>query len=102
MTDAADQVAAAKKALEDAQAALAAAEEQAKQAEAQPAVTPPVNAAATSTPPVDGPLQPDAVATIEAGYAFDGAALQMGALVNGEPVKDAQIRIPIAMVNRHG
>ena len=26
----------------------------------------------------------------------------MGALVNGEPVPAAQIRIPIAMVNRHG
>ncbi len=26
----------------------------------------------------------------------------MGALVNGEPITDAQIRIPIAMVNRHG
>ena len=43
------------------------------------------------------------VAAVNAGYAFDGAALDMGALVvDGEPVADTQVRIPIAMLNRHG
>ena len=97
MTDAEDQVAAAKKALEEAQAALAAAEAEAKADAASPRSRP-----QPSTTPVEGPLGPDAIATIEAGYSFDAPALEMGALVNGEPVKKAQIRIPIAMVNRHG
>ena len=40
---------------------------------------------------------------MSAGYAFDGPALQLGALlVDGEPRADAQIRIPLAMLNRHG
>ncbi|CAN5200588.1 DUF853 family protein [soil metagenome] len=100
MTDAAstpeEQVAAAQKALADAQAALAAAE---AAATAQPPVTAPP--AATSTPLVT-PLDATAVATIKAGYAFDALALEMGALVNGEADPDVPIRIPIAMVNRHG
>jgi len=90
MTDAEDKVAAAKKALADAEAALAAAQQEV----ATPAVS------TGSTP--EGPLGAAAIATIEAGYSFDAPALDMGALVNGEPVKTAQIRIPIAMVNRHG
>jgi DNA helicase HerA-like ATPase len=49
-----------------------------------------------------GPLSDAAVATIKAGYAFDAAALEMGALVNGEARPDVPIRIPLAMVNRHG
>jgi DNA helicase HerA-like ATPase len=89
-----DEVAAAKKALEDAQAALAAAEKAA--ASPDPVVEP------VATPLAAAPLGPDAVATIEAGYSFDAPALDMGALVNGEPIPAAQIRIPIAMVNRHG
>ncbi|MDI6943909.1 DUF853 family protein [Microbacterium barkeri] len=36
------------------------------------------------------------------GYAFEGETLDIGALVNGEPLADAQIRIPLAMLNRHG
>jgi DNA helicase HerA-like ATPase len=103
MTDADDQVAAAKKALEEAQAALAAAEA-AQQNQAAHAAEPTgaPEPAPASVAPVAGPLGPDAVASIEAGYAFDAPALQMGALVNGEPVPEAQIRIPLAMVNRHG
>lgn len=93
-SDAEDKVAAAQKALEEAQAELAKAQADA-QAEAQEA--PPA-----ATPPAAGPLDADAVAAIQAGYTFDAPALEMGALVNGEPIPAAQVRIPIAMVNRHG
>lgn len=41
-------------------------------------------------------------AAIRAGYTFDGPALQIGALVEGEPVPDVQVRIPFGMLNRHG
>lgn len=51
---------------------------------------------------VPGPLGPDEVERIRAGYAFDGPALQMGALVNGDPNPGVQVRIPLAMMNRHG
>ena len=54
------------------------------------------------TPAPSGPLDAAAIETITAGYSFDASALEMGALVNGEPIAEAQIRIPIAMVNRHG
>jgi DNA helicase HerA-like ATPase len=109
-SDPAGQVAAAQKALADAQAALAAAEAQARDATAEHAAaeaagsTPATGsgAAPASKPALPGPLGADAVATIEAGYSFDAPALEMGALVNGEPIPAAQIRIPIAMVNRHG
>ena len=94
MTDAADAVEAAQKALDDAKAALAAAEAAA--------------AAAASAPPAagaehpDGPLDTERVATIRAGYQVEGAALEMGALVNGEVMPDVPVRIPIAMTNRPG
>ncbi|WP_427921164.1 helicase HerA-like domain-containing protein [Streptomyces sp. cg40] len=41
--------------------------------------------------------------TIAAGYAFTGPALDLGALLwDGAPLPDAQIRIPLPMLNRHG
>jgi uncharacterized protein len=86
MTDAAAQVEAARKALAEAEEALAA-ERRASDA---------------SAPVDDGPLSAEQVATIRAGYTFDAPALEMGALVNGEPLADVPVRIPIAMVNRHG
>ena len=47
--------------------------------------------------------QPDVVAAVAAGYAFDGPALELGALVvDGTAHPDAPVRIPLAMVNRHG
>ena len=49
-----------------------------------------------------GPLADDEVAEIREGYAFQGPALEMGALVNGDPDAGTQVRIPLAMVNRHG
>ncbi|TDC48083.1 DUF853 family protein [Jiangella ureilytica] len=45
----------------------------------------------------------DVVSTIQQGYAFDGACLELGALVvDGAPRADAPVRVPLAMLNRHG
>ena len=49
-----------------------------------------------------GPLKAADVAAIAAGYGFDAPALELGALVNGAPMPEVPIRIPLAMVNRHG
>jgi DNA helicase HerA-like ATPase len=84
MTDAAARVEAAKKALAAAEAALA-------HAQAQSATAPVANV----------PLPPEDVDAIRAGYAFDGEVLEIGALVNGAVMPDVQVRIPIAMLNRH-
>ncbi len=43
------------------------------------------------------------VEAIRAGYIFDEPAIDLGVLsVDDEPVTDARIRIPLAMLNRHG
>ena len=48
-------------------------------------------------------MSDEMVEKVRQGYAFTGPALELGALVvDGEPRVDAQIRIPLAMVNRHG
>ncbi|MBI4940636.1 MAG: DUF853 family protein [Actinobacteria bacterium] len=45
----------------------------------------------------------DVAAVVRTGYAFTGPALELGALlVDGEPVVDAQVRVPLGMLNRHG
>jgi len=45
----------------------------------------------------------DVVETVKQGYAFEGAAIELGALLAGdEPKPDAAVRIPLSMVNRHG
>ena len=49
-----------------------------------------------------GPLPPQAVRAVAAAYAFDAPALDIGAVVNGDAVADARVRIPLAMLNRHG
>uniref|UniRef100_UPI003735D815 helicase HerA-like domain-containing protein n=1 Tax=Microbacterium sp. TaxID=51671 RepID=UPI003735D815 len=49
-----------------------------------------------------GPLEADEIARIVSGYTFEAETLDLGALVNGDPVPEAQIRIPLAMTNRHG
>ncbi|MEH1124583.1 helicase HerA-like domain-containing protein [Micromonospora sp. CPCC 206061] len=42
-------------------------------------------------------------AEVRAGYAFDGASLDLGALVvDGECDATAQVRIPLGTLNRHG
>ncbi|BAJ75457.1 predicted ATPase [Microbacterium testaceum StLB037] len=50
----------------------------------------------------DAPLTDTQVSAIAAGYASDGAALDLGVLVNGGPVASVPVRIPLAMINRHG
>ena len=47
-------------------------------------------------------LSAEQVAAIRAGYAFDAPAVELGALVNGVALPDVPIRIPLAMINRHG
>jgi DNA helicase HerA-like ATPase len=45
----------------------------------------------------------DVVETVKQGYAFEGPALELGALlVDGEPKPEAAVRIPMGMMNRHG
>src|SRR5688500_7437365 len=43
------------------------------------------------------------LATIQKGYALDGATIELGAaIIDGELHKEAQVRLPLAMMNRHG
>ncbi|MDQ6716439.1 MAG: DUF853 domain-containing protein, partial [Actinomycetota bacterium] len=47
--------------------------------------------------------EPPQVATIRAGYAIEGAALEFGAaVVDDQAYPDARVRIPLAVLNRHG
>ena len=108
MSDAAALVEAARKALADAEAALAAEQaEKAMQATQASGLAPgPAAGSARSTSPVRasraGPLDADAVEVIRSGYDFGGTVLEIGALVNGDAQPGVQVRIPIAMLNRHG
>ena len=43
------------------------------------------------------------LATIQKGYTLEGATIELGAaIVDGELHKEAQVRLPLAMMNRHG
>jgi len=95
MTDAAAQVEAARKALAEAEAALAA------ESAAAPVVEP-VGTTSSEAETAPGPLTPAEIDAIRTGYGFEGEVLEMGALVNGDALADVPIRIPIAMMNRHG
>ena len=107
--------------LAEAQARLAAAEAQAAAAALEPApvsapepepaaapapaldqAPPPEPAPAPAPTPDAAPLTDEQVAAVVAGYAFGGATLDVGALVNTEPLPNAQVRIPLAMMNRQG
>ena len=47
--------------------------------------------------------QADVVATVRDGYAFEGPALELGALLDGDrPLPDVRVRVPLGMLNRHG
>ncbi|PPG27822.1 DUF853 domain-containing protein [Pseudoclavibacter sp. RFBG4] len=115
MTDADARIEAARRALEEATAALAAAEAEAKTesrtaAQAGPAGAPdPASPTVQAEPPAPaeaaesaGPLDAQQLEAVRAGYAFEGAALEIGAIVNGEAVAGVPVRIPVAMTNRHG
>src|SRR4051812_30421891 len=53
--------------------------------------------------PGSAPALPGEARKIAAGYAFTGPALDLGALLwDGACLPDAQIRIPLPMLNRHG
>ncbi|MCR8670380.1 helicase HerA-like domain-containing protein [Agrococcus sp. HG114] len=52
--------------------------------------------------PVERPLGDDGVEAIRRGYEFQGPALELGAVLDGDPQPDAPVRIPLRMVNRHG
>jgi len=94
---------AAEAALSAAQARAALAVAEAEAARARHSASSTGAAANADLAPVGaGPLDDDQVAAIVAGYTFDAATLDLGALVNGEAVPAAQIRIPLAMTNRHG
>jgi DNA helicase HerA-like ATPase len=54
-------------------------------------------------PQIPAAAQDDAATRIAAGYAPDGPALALGSVVHGGgPHPDAQVRVPLAMLNRHG
>jgi DNA helicase HerA-like ATPase len=47
--------------------------------------------------------EPSDIAAIRTGYTFTGPSISLGALlVDGEPVADAQVTMPLSMMNRHG
>src|SRR3990170_839547 len=87
-------------AVERARAALAAAAK--AQEDAAAALTAAGSAKVDPRPATPGPLTAAQVGAIRTGYSFDGAALEMGALVNGEALADVPVRIPVGMMNRHG
>ncbi|MFJ4874393.1 helicase HerA-like domain-containing protein [Streptomyces sp. NPDC088745] len=61
-------------------------------------VASPASPAASPAPSLDAEA-----AAIVAGYAFTGPALDLGALLwNGACLPGAQIRVPLAVLNRHG
>lgn len=74
-----------------------------------PPESPPIAEAPLGTPPAvsaapvsAGPLNAEQIAAVIKGYTFEAATLDLGALLNTDPVPEAQIRIPLAMMNRHG
>jgi DNA helicase HerA-like ATPase len=45
----------------------------------------------------------DKVATIQKGYTLEGPTIELGAaIIDGELHKDAPVRLPLSMMNRHG
>ncbi|NMN99248.1 helicase HerA-like domain-containing protein [Antrihabitans stalactiti] len=90
MTSPEEKLAAARKAAAEAAAALEAAEKEA--AAGQQAAAPAPQAGGS-----------DKAKAIAAGYASEGAALELGTVVvDGTVDPEARIRIPLATVNRHG
>ena len=64
-----------------------------------------VSGAASASPPQGSAPQdlPAQIAAIQAGYAFSGGALEFGAAVKeGTAYPSAKVKIPLAVMNRHG
>ncbi|MDQ6523022.1 DUF853 family protein [Nocardioides sp. LHD-245] len=79
-------------------------EEQTSTPDAAPAAAPdpPAAPAAPAAAPTPGPTDPIEEA-IAPGYAFEGPALELGGLMTGpDRLSGSTIRIPLAMLNRHG
>jgi DNA helicase HerA-like ATPase len=90
-------------ALEAAEAAKAAAEAAQRKADELAAAAEAAAVAETPAAPADTPREhSELAAAVIAGYSFEGSALEMGALVEGDPNPDARVRIPFGMLNRHG
>jgi DNA helicase HerA-like ATPase len=69
----------------------------------EPPTAEPLPADALTTDTIGpGPLGLDDVVRIRDGYVVHGPALEMGALVNGDPLPGVQVRIPLSVMNRHG
>ncbi len=98
----------AAKAAAEAQAAAEAAQQKATElAAAAAAAKEKAEEPVADSPPAEAPAPTAApseiVEIVKAGYAFEGVAIEMGALLDGGlPVPEAQVRIPLAMLNRHG
>ncbi|OXR47008.1 hypothetical protein B7C42_00126 [Nocardia cerradoensis] len=109
--DKAAKAAAARKAAEEAARVAAEAAAAAEAAEAEAAAEPAADAtpADSATAAAAADAKPAAGETnsvarqIAAGYAFEGAALELGAVVvDGEIDPAARVRIPMRTLNRHG
>jgi len=93
----------AKNAAAEAEAAAVAAKKHAEELMAAAVAAKRASEAGASPAPAEpASVSSEIVGIVKAGYAFEGIAIEMGALVDGEPVPEAQVRIPLAMFNRHG
>jgi DNA helicase HerA-like ATPase len=107
MTSSDDAQAAADAAARAATEAQAAAEAAQKKADDLAAVAAEAASASAGSAAAEPLATSDMVQIVRAGYAFEGAAIEMGALLDGTPpdlapVPSAPVRIPLAMLNRHG
>ncbi|MGV9746840.1 helicase HerA-like domain-containing protein [Rhodococcus zopfii] len=100
---AADKAKAAKAAAEEAARVAAEAAAAAERAQREADAAAAVAEATSESGPAERAESEDPAAEIAAGYAFSGAALELGTVVH-EGVVDptARVRIPLAMMNRHG
>ena len=63
----------------------------------------PAAQASSAATPQDAPALPEQIAQIQAGYEFAGGALEFGAAVKeGTAYPSAKVKIPLAVLNRHG
>ncbi|MBY8858153.1 DUF853 domain-containing protein [Nocardia sp. CA2R105] len=112
MTTPAEKAAAARKAAQEAARIAAEAAAEAEAAEREAAAAESAQAADSAAGAVNSPEAAEsssagtgsaAAREIAAGYAFEGASLELGAvLIDGVVDSDARVRIPMRTMNRHG